>query len=230
MRRRSLILGSLSVASLSLATSLFAAPSPGAGQDSCQSARLLTPTGSSLPRTGFGLVVTDPRPDPAIVAALVRGRRRTALVVAPLGPGLFRLSEAVRPGTYRLDGIPSSSDVVVSLRAQRPAPAAAPAVRAARRVASTEMGSGQTRVEVLVDLSFPVPQGAIVARAHWNGSDAVGLWVSVAAGQSSFAIPVEPRCVPSGWQPPPEGPLTMRLSFVDLIGQTSPFSTAVTVD
>lgn len=204
-------------------------PLSGSGQDACATPRLLTPVGAALPRTGFALVVTDARQE-GLVAALVRGRRRTPLVVAPLGPGLFRLSEAVGPGTYRLEGVSASSEVVVSARAARPAPAVVPSVRAARRVASTAMGSGETRSEILVDLGFPVPQGVIIARAHWNGSDDVAVWTTVAAGQTSFAIPLQPECVPPGWQPPPDGALSMRVSFVDLLGQPSPLSTAVNVE
>jgi hypothetical protein len=211
------------------ALALVLVPVRGAGQDACATPRLLTPVGTALPRTGFALVVTDAREE-GLVAALVRGRRRTPLVVAPLGPGLFRLSEAVRPGTYRLEGVSAASEVVVSARAARPAPAVAPSVRAARRVASTAMGSGETRSEILVDLGFPVPQGAIVARAHWNGSDDVAVWTSVAAGQTSFAIPLQPPCALPGWQPPPEGPLAMRVSFVDLLGQPSPLSGSINVE
>jgi hypothetical protein len=229
MRRRLVVVSSLVGAALAVAA-LLAAPARSVGQDACAQPRLLTPVGGTLPRTGFGLVVSDPRPDAALAVGLLRGRRRTPLVASPLGPGLFRLSEVVRPGTYRLDGLAAPSDVVVSARATQPAPAAAPAVRAARRVASTAMGSGRTRTEILVDLSFPVPQGAIVARAHWNDADAVAMWTSVAAGQASFAMPLEPPCVPRGWQPPPDGVLSMRVSFVDALGQASPLSGAVNVE
>lgn len=229
MRSRLVAVWSLFGLALVVAAAL-AVPASGVGQDACAQPRLLTPVGGTLPRTGFGLVVSDPRPDAALPVGLVRARRRTPLVASPLGPGLFRLSEVVRPGTYRLDGLAAPSDVVISARAAQPAPAAAPSVRAARRVATTAMGSGQARAEILVDLSFPVPQGAIVARAHWNGADAVAMWTSVAAGQSSFAMPLEPACVPPGWQPPPDGTLSMRVSFVDALGQVSPLSGAVNVD
>ena len=204
------------------------------GQDACATPRLLTPTGSPLPRTGFGLVVSDPRtatdqPSPLAIG-LLRGRRRTPLVATSIGPGLFRVTEAVRPGIYRLDGVTAPSELTISLRGARPAPATAPAVRAARRVASTEMGSGQTRQEILVDLTFPVPPGVIVARAQWNGSADVGVWTSVVAGQNSFAIPYQPTCVPPGWQPPPDGPLSMVLTFVDQLGQISPVSATIQVE
>jgi hypothetical protein len=204
-------------------------PGPGSGQDACATPRLLTPVGTPLPRTGFGLVVSDAR-EQGLVAALVRGRRRTPLVAAPLGPGLFRLAEAVGPGTYRLEGVSAASEVVVSARAARPAPAVAPSLRAARRVSSTAMGSGQTRSEILLDLAFPVPQGVIVARAHWNGADDVAVWTTVAAGQASLTIPLQPSCALPGWQPPPDGELSMRVSFVDLLGQPSPLSAPITVE
>jgi hypothetical protein len=200
------------------------------GQDACAAPRLLTPTGSPLPRTGFGLVVSDAHPDAQLAIGLVRGRARTPLVATPIGPGLFRVSEAVRSGIYRLDGVTAPSELTISLRGARPAPATAPGVRAARRVASTEMGSGQTRQEILVDLSFPVPPGVIVARAQWNGSQDVGVWASVVAGQSSFPISYRPTCVPSGWQPPPDGPLSMVLTYVDQLGQISPPSPVIQVE
>jgi len=226
--RRSL----LAFFALALVGALAFAPSPAAvhGQDICAAPRLLTPTGAPVPRTGFGLVVADSRPDAQIAIGLLRGRTRTALAATPLGPGLFRISAAVRPGIFRLDGVTAPSELTVSMRARPPAPAVAPAVRAARRVASTQMGSGQTHAEILVDLSFPVPPGVIVVRAQWNGSADIGLWSSVAAGQNSLTIPVEPRCRPSGWQPPPDGPLAMTLSYVDLLGQVSPVSSSINVE
>ncbi|MBX7193851.1 MAG: hypothetical protein K1X94_17495 [Sandaracinaceae bacterium] len=200
------------------------------GQDACATPRLLTPTGSPLQVSGFGLVVADPRPDAQLAIGLLRGRRRTALAATPIGPGLFRISATVRAGLYRLDGVTAPSELTLSTRASRLAPATAPAVRAARRVTSTQMGSGQTRTEILVDLSFPVPPGVIVARAQWNGSADVGVWTSLAAGQNSFAIATQPSCVPSGWQPPPDGPLSMVVTFVDQLGQISPPSTSVNVE
>jgi hypothetical protein len=224
--RRGLLLGVASVAVCASTpfTSLRA-------QDVCAMPRLLTPTGSPLPRTGFGLVVADARPDPQIAIGLLRLRRRTPLVSAPIGPGLFRVSEAViRPGIYTLDGVTAPSELTISLRAPRPAPATAPAVRAARRVASTQMGSGQTQSEILVDLSFPVPPGSIVARAQWNGSADISAWTAVAAGQNNFAIPYTPRCPPPGWVSPPDGPLTMVLTFVDQLGQLSPVSASINVE
>jgi hypothetical protein len=223
-RRAPLALAALVVLGLALASA------PSRGQDTCATPRLLTPTGSPLPRTGFGLVVADARPDAQLAIGLLRGRRRTPLVATPIGPGLFRVSEAVRPGIYRLDGVTAPSELTISLRGARPAPATAPAVRAARRVASTEMGSGQTHQEILVDLTFPVPPVVIVARAQWNGSGDVGVWASVVAGQNSFPIPYQPRCMPSGWQPPPDGPLSMVLTFVDQLGQISPPSPTIQVE
>lgn len=225
MSRHALVIALLVVACVAAS-----AHAPLAGQDICAAPRLLTPTGAPVPRTGFGLVVADSRPDAQLAIGLLRLRRRTALVSSPLGPGLFRVTEAVRPGIYRLDGVTAPSELTVSMRARPPAPAVAPAVRAARRVASTEMGSGQTRAEILVDLTFPIPPGVIVVRAQWNGSADIGLWTSVAAGQNSITIPVEPRCRPSGWQPPPDGPLSMALSYVDLLGQVSPASPTVNVE
>lgn len=224
--RRDVLLGSASFVALS--SMPFA---PLLAQDVCVTPRLLTPTGAPLPRTGFGLVVADARPEPQLAIGLMRFRRRTPLVASPLGPGLFRVSENIlRAGIYTLDGVTAPSELTISLRATRPAPATAPAVRAARRVASTEMGSGQTRSEILVDLSFPVPPGTIVVRAQWNGSQDVALWASVVAGQNNFPIPFAPRCPPPGWQAPPDGPLTMVLTFVDQLGQVSPPSAAINVE
>lgn len=223
--RRDLLLGSASFLAVS------STPVASLVAQDCAAPRLLTPTGSPLPRTGFGLVVADARPEPQLAIGLLRLRRRTPLVSAPIGPGLFRLSEAaLRPGIYRLDGVNAPSELTISLRAAAPAPATAPAVRAARRVATTEMGSGRTRNQILVDLSFPVPPGSIVLRAQWNGSADVGVWTSVAAGQNSVPIPFEASCPPPGWQAPPDGPLTMVLTFVDQLGQISPASASINVE
>lgn len=199
-------------------------------QDICATPRLLTPTGTALPVAGFGLVLADARAEAQPAVTLVRGRRRTPLPVTPIGPGLFRATEVVRAGVYTLEGVTAASELTVSPRAPRLAPATAPSVRSARRVTSTEMGSGRTRTEILVELGFPVPPGVIVARAHWNGSSDVALWTSIAAGQQSLTLPTEPRCPVAGWQPPPEGPLTVTISLLDQLGQPSPLSEAVPVE
>jgi hypothetical protein len=36
--------------------------------------------------------------------------------------------------------------------------------------------------------------------------------------------------MPSGWQPPPDGPLSMVLTFVDQLGQISPPSPTIQVE
>lgn len=200
-------------------------------QDACASARLLTSVGAPLPRDGFALVVHDVRETPGPFA-LVRGRRRTALEATPIAPGLVRIAGAVRPGTYRLEGASASSDVVVSARAPRPAPAAAPSVRSIRRLARTTLGVGETSEELHVELAFPVPAGSVVGRVVGEGAAAgaadVGVWASVVPGQSTFVVPLAPRCATPGWSVPSEG-ARAHVVFIDALGQSSAPSELVAV-
>lgn len=210
---------------LLLATSAL----PAIAQDACDTPRLLSPVGMILPRDGFALVVADARATAPGEVALVRGRRRTPLARVEIMPGLFRYSAVVRPGTYRLDGIAAPSDVVISARGARPAAATTPVLRAARRVARVVLGSATTQQEIHIELGFPVPARSVAARIQWNESANGGQWISATPGEATLIVPLAPACRAAGTTTAPEGPLTLRVSFIDALGQVSAISAAVPV-
>lgn len=203
---------------------------PALAQDACDTPRLLSPVGTTLPRDGFGLVVADNRATPTGEVALVRGRRRTPLTRVEIMPGLYRYSAAVRPGTYRLDGIAAPSDIVISARSARPATATRPEVRAARRVARAELGSASSQQEIHIELGFPVPAGSVAARVQWNESTSGGQWVPATPGETSIIIPVEPACRALSTTTAPTGAFTLQAAFIDTLGQVSAFSAPVSVE
>jgi hypothetical protein len=209
---------------------LVASAVPALAQDVCEAPRLLTPVGMPLARDGFAIVVADTRAAPSGEIALVRGRRRTPLARAEIMPGLVRYSATVRPGTYRLEGVSAPSDIVVSSRATRPAPAVAPVIRGARRVARAALGSTTLEQELHIELGYPVPDRSVAARIQWNESGEGGQWVPVVAGEAAIIVPVEPPCRAPGMTPAPSGAFTLRAAFIDASGQVSAFSTSVQVD
>ena len=209
---------------------LLASALPALAQDACDTPRLLSPVGMILPRDGFALVVADARTTPPGEVALVRGRRRTPLARVEIMPGLFRYSAVVRPGTYRLDGIAAPSDVVISARGTRPAAATTPVLRAARRVSRVVLGSATTQQEIHIEFGFPVPAGSVAARIQWNESASGGQWITATPGEAALVVPLAPACRAAGTTTAPEGPLTLRVSFIDALGQVSAISAAVPVE
>ena len=203
---------------------------PALAQDACDAPRLLSPVGITLPRDGFALVIADARATPTGEIALVRGRRRTPLARTEIMPGLFRYSAVVRPGTYRLDGIAAPSDIVISARGTRPAAATTPVLRAGRRVSRVVLGSTTSQQEIHIELGFPVPAGSIAARIQWNESATGGQWITATPGESALIIPLAPACRAADTTTAPEGPFTLRVAFIDALGQVSALSAAVPVE
>lgn len=201
--------------------------------------RMLTPTTSSLPRDGGGIVVglrssSGATQEMPAGIQLTRGRRSQDLVGRTLAPGLVRFAAVSRllPGTWSVPALGPTTSMSVRWQPMPGVPTR-PVVTELRRVAATGMSVRRTpRVEVRATLGFPVPAGIVAVVTHWGEEGAAAAWEPAIQGQREVVIWQEPgRCQtsPEGTMPPPEGDASARIAFVDTFGQVSPLSVAVPV-
>lgn len=198
---------------------------------------LLTPITSALPRD-HGALVAGYRFEPAATTALsfegvrlVRGRRVTiGLQSVPIAPGLSRLvpTTAPRPGTYGLEGLGPTTDLLVG-RTPMPGAPVRPTMSAVRRVAVAGAAAG---VELRATLGFAVPTGIVAILSAWGDSDHASVWSRAVVGQTEVVLhSTSESCAPDGAEPPPtEGPVAVRIAYVDQFGQVSPWSDAITAE
>ena len=201
---------------------------------------LLTPITAAMPQSS-GALVAGFRSEAGVGTLSFDGvritRRRTsvAMQAIAIAPGLVRLvpSTSVRPGTYSLEGLGAPTDLTVS-RSPMPGAPVRPALSGVRRVAAASVSSRGISVELRAALGFPVPTGIVAILAYWGAATTPSAWARAVIGQSEVLIFASPdRCatLPEGFTPPPsEGPLSVRIAYVDQFGQISPISDAATVE
>jgi hypothetical protein len=192
---------------------------------------LLTPITAAMPRDR-GALVAGYRVEPSATTALsfegvrlVRGRRISIPMQAvTIAPGLVRLTPTttVRPGAYALEGLGAASDLTVS-RSPMPGAPVRPVLSAVRRVASTGATAG---VELRATLGFAVPTGIVAILSAWGEATTASVWSRAVVGQSEVVLhTTSDACTPDGAEAPPaEGPVAVRIAYVDQFGQVSPWS------
>lgn len=200
--------------------------------------RMLTPTTTSLPRDGGGIVVGmrnaagEGQGMPAGVQ-LSRGRRSQDLMAQALAPGLVRFAAVsrLRPGTWSAPALGPTVALTVG-RTPMPGVPTRPVVIELRRLASTGMSARRTpRSEVRATLEFPVPVGIVAIVTSWGEAGAPATWEPAIQGQREVVVWQEAaRCQsePAGTLAPPEGAgVVGRIAYVDAFGQISPPSAPV---
>lgn len=192
---------------------------------------LLTPITSPMPRER-GALVAGYRVEASATTGLsfegvrlVRGRRISiAMQSIEIAPGLVRLvpSATVRPGTYGLEGLGPTTDLVVG-RTPMPGAPVRPVLSAVRRVAVAGASAG---VELRATLGFAVPTGIVAILSAWGEASTPSVWSRAVVGQTEVVLhSTAETCTPDGAAPPPEeGPLSVRVAYVDQFGQISPWS------
>jgi hypothetical protein len=198
---------------------------------------LLTPITAAMPRER-GALVAGYRAEPSATTALsfegvrmVRGRRISiAMQAVEIAPGLVRLvpSATVRPGTYGLEGLGPTTDLVVG-RTPMPGAPVRPVLSAVRRVAVAGASGG---VELRATLGFPVPTGIVAILSAWGEASTPSVWSRAVIGQSEVVLHTTAElCTPDGASPPPEeGSFSVRIAYVDQFGQLSPWSDPVSAE
>jgi hypothetical protein len=200
---------------------------------------LLTPITAAMPQSS-GALVAGFRSERGTGALSFDGvrmtRRRTSVSMQPIeiAPGLVRLvpSTVVRPGAYSLEGLGAPTELTVG-RSPMPGAPVRPAVSGVRRVASATSGRGLS-VELRATLGFAVPTGIVAILGYWGDASTPSVWSRAVVGQTEvvlFASPDHCATLPPGFTPPPaEGPLSVRIAYVDQFGQVSPISDPTPVE
>lgn len=203
---------------------------------------LLTPVTSSMPRSSGALVAgvredgasSSPSPVSFEGVHVTRGRRiDVPLQAIPIGPSLVRLvpTSALRPGTYTLGGLGEPVTITVG-RGPMPGVPTRPAVSEIRRVAAVH--GGATSVELRARLGFAVPTGIVAVLSYWGDATEPSVWSPAVLGQTEVVLYVAPRAGPGSLAPGfvalPEGPLSVRIAYVDQFGQRSAMSDASAVE
>lgn len=199
---------------------------------------LLTPITAAMP-TASGALVAGFRSEggsgPLSFDAVRITRRRTSVSMQAIeiAPGLVRLvpTSTVRPGTYALEGLGATTDLTVG-RTPMPGLPVRPALSGARRVASA--GPRGVSIDLRATLGFAVPTGIVAILAYWGDASTPSAWARAVVGQTEVPLFVSAdRCaaLPPGFTAPPaEGPLSVRIAYVDQFGQLSPISDPTTVE
>jgi len=203
---------------------------------------LLTPVTASIPRSSGALVAgvrsdgVGSSPSPVIFEGVhvTRGRRIDVPFQAiPIGPSLVRLvpSSALRPGAYTLAGLGEPVTITVG-RGPMPGMPTRPAVSEIRRVAAVH--DGATAVELRARLGFAVPTGIVAVLSYWGDATEPSVWSPAVLGQTEVVLYVAPTArtgsLPPGFVTLPEGPISVRVAYVDQFGQRSPVSEASAVE
>lgn len=201
---------------------------------------LLTPITAAMP-TSSGALVAGFRSEGGTGTLSFDGvrisRRRTtvSMQAIEIAPGLVRLVPVttVRPGTYSLEGLGAPTDLTVG-RGPMPGAPVRPALSGVRRVASASVSSRGISVELRATLGFAVPTGIVAILAYWGEATTPSAWARGVIGQTEVVLFSNPdRCaaLPPGFTPPPaEGPLSVRIAYVDQFGQISPISDPAPVE
>ncbi len=197
---------------------------------------LLTPVTASVPRSSGALVAgvradglaSSPAPVTFEGVHVTRGRRiDVALQPIPIGPSLVRLvpASALRPGSYTLAGLGDPVSITVG-RGPMPGVPTRPAVAEIRRVAAVH--DGTTAVELRARLGFAVPTGIVAVLSYWGDATEPSVWSPAVLGQTEVVLYTAPTArtgsLPPGFVTLPDGPLAVRIAYVDQFGQRSPIS------
>jgi hypothetical protein len=203
---------------------------------------LMTPVTASIPRSSGALVAgvradglaSSPTPVTFEGVHVTRGRRiDVPLQAIPIGPSLVRLvpASALRPGAYTLAGLGDPVTITVG-RGPMPGMPTRPAVAEIRRVAAVH--DGATAVELRARLGFAVPTGIVAVLSYWGDAAEPSVWSLAVVGQTEVVLYNAPTAhtgsSPPGFVALPDGPLSVRIAYVDQFGQRSPISEASAVE
>lgn len=191
---------------------------------------MLTPSAGTVPRDGAvvaGLLPAAGGPEgmPASFS-LVRGRRSTPMRSEAIAPGLVRLVPEGRvAGSYRIEGVAGSADVIFA----RPGlPGAPPAPRLDHAERYLVARGREQMVEVRAHFEHPIPENVIAIVTYWGDDPEPDGFVRAIPMAQEQIVYGRGRCdpEPEGTHAPPEGETTLRVAFVDRVGQVSPLSGA----
>ena len=187
----------------------------------------MTPLSGRLPRDAGVVVGLFPGGTLRALPPLSLTRRRSTVPVRveTIAPGLHRVLADTRRigGRYTLSGVAGDPELLYA-RARIPPPPARPAIDRVERYIATS--GTESRTEVKVHYSFPIPAGVVAVVAAFGDSDSPTIFARGVPQQNNTVIwSGAEGCteLPAGSQAPPqEG--TIRVAFVDLHGQMSPLS------